>query len=161
KSEDEQETSYYRQDEKTETEPKEKCQDAAWYEAIKRFQQLIKSYPNGRYVNDARGWIAKLYLNGEDPALALAEYYRLLGSKNWAARLEAKKSLQIIGHKWKDETLDKVEELIAEDSSASLAYAYHRIYNVAIDHSYESTNTWCCYGQDKWKQEQEEEKRVK
>ncbi len=150
----------YRQTDKVAIEPKEKCQDESWHMAIKAFRQQIKKYPHGRYVNDARGWIANLYLNGEETALALAEYYRLLGSTDLGARLEAKKSLQIIGHEYDDETLYKVEELIADDPNASQAYAYHRIYNVAIDHSYQTMNTWCCYGDDKWQQEQDEKKRV-
>src|SRR5437764_3670382 len=56
---------------------------------------------------------------------------------NRSARLEAKKSLQIIGHKFDDATLDQVEKLIAGDVDASMAYAYHRIYNYAIDLTYQ------------------------
>ena len=150
----------YRQTDKVAIEPKEKCQDESWHLAINAFRQLIKKYPHGRYINDARGWIANLYLNGEEAAFALAEYYRLLGSTDLGVRLEAKKSLQIIGHEFDDETLDKVEELIADDPNASLAYSYHRIYNVAIDHAYQTVNAWCCYGEDRWQQENEEKERV-
>jgi outer membrane protein assembly factor BamD (BamD/ComL family) len=85
-----------------------------------------------------------LYRRGGARVGALAEYYRLLGSPNdLSARLEAKKSLQMIGHDYDDGTLDKVENLIADDVNASMAYAYHRIYNHATDFTYvDRSNIW-------------------
>ncbi len=125
------------------TEPKEKCQDENRQTAVKSFQQLMQKYPNGRYFNDARGWLGHLYLHGGEDALALAEYYRMLGDpSNWNARLEAKKSLQMIGHEYDDETLDKVEKIIAGDANTAMAYAYHRIYNYAIDLTYQYVDNW-------------------
>ena len=144
-----------------EIEPKEKCQDDAWRAGIESFQNLIRRYPNGRYVDDARGWLAYLYRRGGERAKALAEYYRLLGHPtDLAVRLEAKKSLEMIGHEYDDATLDEVEKLIADDSNAAMAYAYHRIYNQAIDYTYEKRNDYCCWGEDKGLQEVAEDERV-
>jgi len=140
--------------------PTEKCQDERWRAALKAFNQLAEKYPNGRYRNDVRGWIAYLYRRGGERAKSLAEYYKLLASNDRSVRLEAKKSIQAIGHEYDDKTLDKVEELIADNPNASLAYAYHRIYNVAIDHTYQTFNTWCCWGDDRWRMDEEEKKRV-
>lgn len=141
-----------------------KCRDAQWQEAMWKFSQMLRKYPNGRYSNDVRGWLAFLHKRGGERAEALAEYYRLLGntiSRQW--RFEAKKSLQIIGHEYDDETLDRVEEMIADEPDAALAYAYHRIYNHAIDLSYEKLETWLCQPGEyyKWSECEEETKRVK
>ncbi len=143
-------------------EPTEKCQDSSWQLAVKEFQEVMQKYPKGRYYNDARGWLAYLYRRGGERARALAEYYRLLGHPtDWNARLEAKKSLQVIGQDYDDATLDQVEALIAEDANAALAYAYHRIYNQAVDYTYEEANGWEYYGEnERWNKKQEEEKRV-
>jgi TolA-binding protein len=126
------------------SDPVEKCQDAAWAQAVEQFQRFMLEFPKSRYSADARGWLAYLYRRGGERAKALAEYYRLLGSPNdLSARLEAKKSLQMIGHDYDDETLDKVEDLIRDDIDASMAYAYHRIYNHATDFTYvDRTNIW-------------------
>ncbi|MBS1807774.1 MAG: outer membrane protein assembly factor BamD [Acidobacteria bacterium] len=143
-------------------EPKEKCQDESWRASVKAFQQLMRKYPNGRYFNDARGWLAYLYRRGGERTQALAEYYRLLGHPtDWNARLEAKKSLQMIGHNFDDATLDQVEDLIADDANAALAYAYHRIYNCAVDFTYTEANDWAYYDENEhWQKKEEEEKRV-
>ena len=146
----------------TKIEPQEKCQDESWQAAVKAFQQVMRKYPNGRYFNDARGWLAYLYRRGGERAQALAEYYRLLGHPtDWNARLEAKKSLQMIGHKYDDAVLDQVEGLIADDANAALAYAYHRIYNHAVDFTYRETYDWSYLDEnERWQKKQEEEKRV-
>jgi outer membrane protein assembly factor BamD (BamD/ComL family) len=144
-------------------EPKEKCQDEHWRAAVNAFQQLMRKYPNGRYFNDARGWLAYLYRRGGERAKALAEYYRLLGHPtDWNARLEAKKSLQVIGHDYGDDVLDQVEDLIASDANAALAYAYHRIYNCAVDFTYKEANEWMYYSDEdgRWQKKEEDEKRV-
>lgn len=143
-------------------EPTEKCQDESWHDAVKAFQNGLQKYPNGRYFNDARGWLAYLYRRGGERARALAEYYCLLGHPtDWNARLEAKKSLQVIGHDYDDATLDQVEALIADDAKAALAYAYHRIYNHAVDYTYQEANGWAFYGEnERWDKKQEEEKHV-
>ncbi len=143
-------------------EPTEKCQDSSWQLAVKEFQEVMRKYPNGRYFNDARGWLAYLYRRGGERAHALAEYYRLLGHPtDWTARLEAKKSLQMIGHEYDDAVLDQVEDLIASDAHAALAYAYHRIYNHAVDYTYQEGSGWNHYDEnERWQKKQEEEKRV-
>lgn len=138
------------------------CRDESWNAAFAAFQDLNKRYPNGRYFNDARGWLAFLYERGGDRPSAMAEYYRLLGHPtDRAVRLKAKFDLQYLGHEQDDATLDAVEKLIANDANAALAYAYHRIYNHAIDLTYEEHHAWCCYGDERWSQEQDENKRVK
>ena len=145
----------------SEIESKEKCRDESWHAAVESFGHLIRRYPNGRHVEDARGWLAYLYRRGGERAKALAEYYRLLGHRtNRAVRLEAKKSLQMMGHEYSDATLDEVEKLITPDVNAAMAYAYHRIYNQAIDKTYESRNDYCCYGDDRWQQDADEKERV-
>lgn len=142
-------------------EPKEKCQDENWSSALDAFQKLMQKYPRGRYREDARGWIAYLYRRGGERAKALAEYYRMLGHPtDRNVRLEGKKSLQIIGHEYDDATLDEVEKLIADDLDASMAYAYHRIYNQAVDLTAAEIEPWCCTGEDEWQQRQDEEERV-
>lgn len=139
-------------------ESKEKCQDENWQAAVKDFQQLIQKYPNGRYFNDAHGWLAYLYRRGREPALALAEYYRLLGNPtDHKARLDAKKSLQMIGDEFDDATLDQVEKMIADNPDTAMAYAYYRIYNYATDQTYQQS-----YDRyyDDWQEKQDEKKRV-
>ena len=122
---------------------------------------MCREFPKGRYFNDARGWLAFLYKRGGERAKALAEYYALLGDPHDRnARLAAKKSLQLIGHEYDDETLDQVEKLIAGDANAALAYSYHRIYNHAIDLTYDESYTLDSYTKDEWKEKQEEEKRL-
>lgn len=143
-------------------EPAEKCKDEYWKGAMNQFQEAARRFPQGRYRNDVRGWIAFLHKRGGERAEALAEYYRLLGQTDdprW--RLEAKKSLQMIGHQYDDETLDKVETLIADEPDAALAYAYHRIYNHATDFTYEKLDEWCCSGDNAWSRRSEETARVK
>ena len=140
-------------------EPTEKCRDINWHDAVAAFGQVIKKHPKGRYFNDARGWLAYLYRRGGERSMALAEYYRLLGDKSdLRARLEAKNSLQMIGQEYDDAILDRVEQLIAGDSDAALAYAYHRIYNHAVDLSYQQIAPY--YAGDYSESGNQEKKRV-
>ena len=149
---------YERDIDPSKIEPTEKCRDDNWRAAVKDFQQLIQKYPNGRYFNDARGWLAYLYHNGGERALALAEYYRLLGNPtDRKARLDAKRSLQMIGDDYDDETLDQVEKLIADDPDTAMAYAYYRIYNYATDLSYQKVPDWS-YSSTNWQDQQDESK---
>jgi TolA-binding protein len=70
--------------------------DEAWHAAVALFKKLIKENPHGRFVNDARGWLAHLLLHGHDRASALVEYYRMMGNKHDEnARIEAAFSLQL------------------------------------------------------------------
>jgi len=135
--------------------PNEKCQDESWRAAIEQFKKLIAQYPNGRYNKDAHGWLAYLYRRGGMPAEALAEYYRLLGNttdRTW--RLRAKQSLDIVGHEQSDETLNKLESLIENEPDTAMAYAYHRIYNYAVDRTYDEPSLW-----GDWQQRSGEETR--
>lgn len=137
-------------------EPVENCRDENWKQAITDLKLLMNRYPRGRFVNDARGWLAYLYRRGGMREMALAEYYRLLGHPtDRNARLEAKKSLQVLGHEYDDETLDKTEELIIRDINAAMAYAYHRIYNHAVDLTYAERSYYGSY-----REQMEERKEV-
>lgn len=147
-----------------EGEPVHRCRDENWQKALQAFQRLVRKYPSGRYSIDARSWLAYLHLHGGDQALAVAEYYRLLGHPtDRDARISAKRSLQYLGHDLDDAVLDRVEELIADTPDAALAYAYHRIYNYAVDLTYSEFDRSCCYGAtegDRWRQSEEEKKRI-
>ncbi|HEY2847344.1 MAG TPA: tetratricopeptide repeat protein, partial [Pyrinomonadaceae bacterium] len=135
----------------------EKCQDETWHQAMQAFQTFLERFPNGRYKNDAKGWIAYLHRTGGEVPEALAGYYRLLGDPtDRVARLEAKKSLQIMGHAWDDQVMDRVEELISSDVNASMAYAYHRIYNHAVDLTYQERQYWSGH----YDEDEEERQRV-
>ncbi len=132
-----------------------------WNAAFAAFQELMKRYPNGRYFNDARRWLGFLYKKNGDTAHAMAVYYSLLGHPtDRSVRLKAKFDLQYLGHDQTDATLDEVENLIANDPETALAYAYHRIYNHAVDLSYTEFQSWCCDGDNRWQQVQDENKRV-
>lgn len=140
----------------------EECKVDERSESLQAFKEMLRRHPNGRFTQDAHSWIAHLYWREGKKAESLTEYYRLLGntkSRQW--RLEAKRSLQIIGHEHDEATLDKVEELIADEPETGLAYAYHRIYNHAIDFSYTEFNEWCCSGDYSWPERNEEAQRVK
>jgi TolA-binding protein len=138
----------------------EKCRDSKWGMALNTFQLLIASYPNGRYVDDANGWIAFIHQVGGQRAESLAGYYRMLGHPtSWRVRLEAKKSLQILGHHFDDETLDRVERILERDVNGAMAYAYHRIYNEAVDYSDQKVDPWM-YSNDNWSEVEKEEGRV-
>lgn len=108
--------------------------DDAAREAIAIFKRIAKEDPHGRFTNDARGWLAYLLLKGHDRVGALVEYYRLLGDEHDEnARIEAAFSLQLVRGRATDEEMTRVEELLAGEPDAALAYAYHNIYNYAID----------------------------
>ncbi len=114
--------------------PKNNCCDEAWSDARARFIRQLKDYPNGKYSNNARGWLAHLYLRSGDRASALAEYYRLLGQQTDAsARVEAVVSLSLSRPHATEAEMDQVESLLATEPAAAMAYAYHNIYNYAID----------------------------
>ncbi len=125
----------------------ERCRDEMWTRSVKALRDLQRDFPNGRYRTDVRGWLAFMLAQGGERAEALSEYYRMLGDPaDRNARLEAKKSLQLIGHSYSDDVLDRTEALIESDANAALAYAYHRIYNYAIDLTYREVESW--YGSD-------------
>ncbi len=108
--------------------------DDAWRAAFAGFKRVMREYPRGRYFNDARGWLAYLSLRKDDRAAALVEYYRLLSDPNDEnARIEAASSLKMVRHHATEEELSRVEEQLADEPQAALAYAYHSIFNFSID----------------------------
>jgi TolA-binding protein len=110
--------------------------DKAWRDAFAGFKSLIAEYPRGRYFNDARGWLAYLMLRNSDRAGALVEYYCLLADKHEEnSRIEATFSLTLVRHHASDEEITRVERELERQPDAALAYAYHNIYNYAIDPS--------------------------
>jgi len=107
--------------------------DQAWHDAYAAFQKVTKENPRGRYYNDARGWLAYLSLRHNDRASALAQYYRLLADETENARIEAAFSLALVRWSATDDEMGRVEKELADEPEAALAYAYHNIYNYAID----------------------------
>jgi TolA-binding protein len=107
--------------------------DPAWHQAFAGFEKAIREYPHGRYLNEARGWLAYLMLRRHDRAGALAQYYRLLADKNENARIEAAFSLTLVRSSATDDEMSRVEKELANEPEAALAYAYHNIYNYSID----------------------------
>ncbi|HJZ79002.1 MAG TPA: tetratricopeptide repeat protein, partial [Pyrinomonadaceae bacterium] len=112
--------------------------DQAWHDAYTAFQQLVNEYPRGKYFNEARGWQAYLHLRRHDRAAALVQYYRMLTDDDEKARTEAAFSLTLVRSAATDEEISRVEKELAGDPRAALAYAYHNIYNYAIDPTSES-----------------------
>jgi TolA-binding protein len=108
--------------------------DQAWHDAYSAFHKVTNEYPRGRYINDARGWLAYLWLRRNDRAAALAQYYRLLGDRNdESARVDAAFSLNLVRSSATDDEMSRVEKELANEPEAALAYAYHNIYNYSID----------------------------
>ena len=108
--------------------------DESWHNAVARFRRVMTQYPRGRYFDDARGWIAYLLLRKGDRAGALVEYYRLLADRqDENTRVEAAFSLELVRHHASSEEMSRVEQELAREPEAALAYAYHAIYNYSID----------------------------
>lgn len=117
-----------------ESERHEVTVDGPWRVALAGFNRVIAEYPRGRYVNDARGWIAYLRLRENNRAAALVEYYRLLSDpSDENARIEAASSLKMVRHHATEEELSRVEKQLADEPQAALTYAYHSIFNFAIN----------------------------
>ena len=110
--------------------------DDAWRAAMVGFKRVMSQYPNGRYHNDARGWIAHLLLRKADRAGALVEYYRLLTAKNESTREEAAFSLDMVRHHATHEEMLRVEKQLASEPEAALAYLYYDIYNNSLASGY-------------------------
>lgn len=108
-------------------------EDQAWHDAFAGFQKVINEYPHGKYSNDARSWQAYLWLRRRDRAAALAQYYRLLADKDENARIAAAFSLQLVRSPATGDEMARVENELANEPQAALAYAYHNIYNYSID----------------------------
>ena len=108
--------------------------DQAWHDAFAAFLKVTTQYPHGKYFNGARGWLAYLMLRRRDRARALAQYYRLLADgRDETARTEAAFSLTLVRSHATDEEMSRVENELANEPEAALAYAYHNIYNYSID----------------------------
>lgn len=142
--------------------PEPSCAAEHFRKARETFTELLGKHPRGRFETDARGWIAHLKLQEGLEAEAVADYYRLLGHKtDRRVRIDAKRSLEFIGHDIDEEVSDTVESLIAREPDAAMAYAYHRIYNHAVDFSYAEFSEWYNYQPwVSWAEAQEEKKRV-
>ncbi|HWN98887.1 MAG TPA: hypothetical protein VNS63_06405 [Blastocatellia bacterium] len=110
----------------------EDCRDDYWQRAHKGFEQVMREYPGGRYYSDARGWIGRLCLLAGDRAGALVEYYRMLGDKDEAGRVEALFSLCMVRRNADEFEMERVERTLEREPQAALAYAYHNIYNYAL-----------------------------
>lgn len=130
------------------------CCDDAWHKARAAFERVMREYPRGRYLAEARGWIAYIKLRGNDRAGALVEYYRLLGDeKDMNSRLEGAFSLNLVRHHASDDEMERVERELEDEPSAALAYAYHNIYNYAIDPGCPLNHEWL---DSAWELEEEE-----
>lgn len=121
--------------------------DQAWHEAYAAFQKVLDEYPKGKYFNDARGWLGYLELRRHDRAGALIQYYRMLADDDHSARAEGAFSLLYVRSAATDDEMSRVEKELANEPQAALAYAYHNIYNYAIDPlggspPYESVNDY-------------------
>jgi hypothetical protein len=131
-----------------ETQPVECC-DRFWRQASNGFARVEREYPRGRYLNDAHGWLAYLKLRAGDRSGALLDYYRLLNDKDPDTRTKAVFSLELVRHHATDEELDRLEALLEKEPVAALAYAYHTIYNYAIDPGCPLEVDWTRYDQDR------------
>lgn len=108
--------------------------DQAWHDAFAAFQTVVNEYPHGKYFNDARSWQAYLHLRAHDRAAALAQYYRLLADdRDENARMKAVVSLEMTRSFATEDEMARVENELADEPPAALAYAYHNIYNYSID----------------------------
>ncbi|HJQ22731.1 MAG TPA: outer membrane protein assembly factor BamD [Blastocatellia bacterium] len=102
-------------------------------DAQAKFRRVITEYPQGRLTADAQGWIAYIYRQLGDRAAALAEYYRMLGARDEASRIEAVFSLGIARYHASEADMARVEKLVENEPAAALAYAYHNVYNFALE----------------------------
>src|SRR5262249_55952051 len=116
--------------------------DDYWEEARRKFQQLIREYPKGRYKIDAIGWLAHLWLQVGDRPRALADYYRMLASDNETLRAEAVASLGLIRHQADGSEMAMLEKLISNEPRTAMSYAYHEIYNYAVQHGCPPRRYW-------------------
>ncbi|MDQ3687917.1 MAG: hypothetical protein M3430_20255, partial [Acidobacteriota bacterium] len=131
--------------------------DAAWHAARDGFRRVMREHPRGRYARDARGWLAYLMLRAGDRSGALVEYYRLLGDENDVnARLEGAFSLSLVRHHASDAEMSRIEAEIEDEPATALAYAYHNLYNYAIDAG--CTLDWFT-SRDEWEERQHETER--
>lgn len=106
--------------------------------ARREFQRMIREYPKGRYVLDAKGWLAHLWVIVGDRPRALADYYRMLGSDDELWRAEAVVSIGTLRHQMDESEMAKLENLVTDEPRTAIAYAYHEIYNYADAYKFSS-----------------------
>ena len=136
------------------------CQNGYWLTALVSMNQLVKEYPHGKFTYATYENRAYLFRLGGELALGIADYYRMLGHpSNVNVRLKGKSALRFMGEDFgTDSILNQIEEELADDPHAALAYSYHRIYNHAVDYSYDSPSR---YWSNDYNENQKEEERIK
>ncbi|HKP72305.1 MAG TPA: outer membrane protein assembly factor BamD, partial [Pyrinomonadaceae bacterium] len=116
------------------SEPCADCRDEAWKAARAGFSRIVNENPRGRFAAEARGWLAFTSLRVGDVAGGLAEYYRILSDEtNRQGRAEALNSLAMVRPHADDDALARLEDELADEPVPALTYAYHNIYNYAVD----------------------------
>lgn len=110
------------------------CKDERWLKADAALARVVREYPRSAYAGDARGWLAYLRVRVGQRAEGLAEYYRMLADEDDpAAQDEALRSLRLVRDDATDDEMERVESLLEREPRVALAYAYHEIYNAALD----------------------------
>lgn len=109
-----------------------RCDDAC-KAAQQTFARVMREYPRGRYFSDARGWAAYLLLRKGERVQAMAEYYRMLAGVDLNAQVEATISLSLVRGHTNNEEMKQLEELLANEPHAALVYAYHSLFNYAVN----------------------------
>lgn len=114
------------------------CQNRTWQVALLAMNQLLHTYPHGKFTYATYENRAYWLRRGGELALGAADYYRMLGHpSDVRVRLKGKEALRLLGQDFgTDAILNQLEAELANDPQAALAYAYHRIYNHAVDYSY-------------------------
>ncbi|HSO73236.1 MAG TPA: hypothetical protein VLU47_00235, partial [Blastocatellia bacterium] len=120
----------------TTKEGRDEFRDEYWRRAHAGFKRVMFEYPGGRYYSDSRGWLGRLCLVAGDRVGALMEYYRLLGDKDEAGRVEALFSLAMVRRQADELEMERVEEMLEREPRAALAYAYHNIFNFPLSGIY-------------------------
>ncbi|HEX8476639.1 MAG TPA: hypothetical protein VF666_21760 [Pyrinomonadaceae bacterium] len=134
--------------------------DQAWHAAREGFVRVMREFPRGRYTSDARGWHAYLLLRAGDRAGALIEYYRLLGNEPDAgARAEGAFSLRLTRHHASEDEMRRVEAELEDEPTPALAYAYHNIYNYALNPACELNDDYYGYVGNDWESQRAQSKR--
>jgi TolA-binding protein len=126
---------------------RENCQSEFWQAALLAMNQLLHAYPHGKFTSATYENRAYLLRRGGELALGAADYYRMLGHpSDVRVRLKAKEALRLLGEDvGTDAILNEIEAELADEPQAALAYAYHRIYNHAVDATYLELAKRCDY----------------
>ena len=129
---------------------RENCQSEHWQAALLAMNQLLHAYPHGRFAYATLENRAYLLRRGGELALGAADYYRMLGHpSDVRVRLKAKEALRLLGEDFgTDAILSQIEKELVNEPQAALAYAYHRIYNHAVDATYLELVKRCDYCED-------------